>query len=152
MFKNPFIGKVSKELKEVKILKKDYKSLYKRYKKGAEKRNLEFKLSEEFFLHTVTSHCSFCGCPPFQVHNKIKYMGIDRTSNERGYTESNSSPCCKRCNFAKGSMKFWEFDEWLETIVEYYPKMVKSIQNNSFDNIKKKSGYKKALEIMNGGL
>lgn len=130
------------------ILTGAYKSLFKRYKKGAKTRNLSFNLSELDFLNLITSNCSFCGTTPFQTHGKIKYMGIDRVSNDVGYEKANCSPCCKHCNYAKGTMKFWEFDEWLERIAEYYPRKMKAYQTETVHLFNKKSKLQIAMEKM----
>jgi 5-methylcytosine-specific restriction endonuclease McrA len=40
------------------------------------------------------------------------YSGIDRKDNEKGYTEENCVPCCKRCNGIKG--EWLSYEEMLE--------------------------------------
>ena len=46
----------------------------------------------------------------------VRYNGIDRRDNTRGYTVGNSVPCCKTCNKAKQSMTEDEFFAWIERV------------------------------------
>lgn len=66
---------------------------YKTYAKGANSRNIEFKLSEPEFSEIITQSCYLCG-----LSDK---NGIDRFDNTKGYLLANCKPCCGHCNLMK---------------------------------------------------
>jgi hypothetical protein len=85
-----------------------FNSLFYRYKKSAEKRKIEFLLNKLQFRDMVTQPCHYCGdCCSSKNLNTVRYngvfsyTGIYRKENNKGYTPSNSIPCCKTCNFMK---------------------------------------------------
>lgn len=87
---------------------KAYSSILVRYIRDAKERNLEFKLEESDFLKLVQSNCYYCNKLP-NNHcgyngNNIKYSGIDRVNNNKGYLIQNCVSCCKECNTAKKSI------------------------------------------------
>jgi hypothetical protein len=87
------------------------------YKKGAEKRNLEFDLSELQFKKLVKAPCYLCG------YQSAKGIGIDRVDNtERKYAIDNCKPCCGSCNSMKGEFSLEEFIEQCAKIVEVWYK------------------------------
>lgn len=93
------------------------------YKVGAEKRGLEWSLSEEQFKEITQKDCHYCGAKP---NNNSKgshgnngnyvYNGLDRIDNFKGYTKDNIVPCCKTCNFAKGDLTLQEFKDWIRKV------------------------------------
>ena len=101
-------------------MSKDERSLYRRYRKGANNRGKEFNIGLLYFCQLISSKCFYCGIKPFQTHNKLKYMGVDRIKNDKGYIYGNVISCCKTCNFAKGSMDDEEFHSWIHQISEEY--------------------------------
>ena len=66
---------------------------YKTYAKGANTRNIEFKLSEIEFSEISNQSCYLCG-----LSDK---NGIDRFDNMKGYLLENCKPCCGHCNLMK---------------------------------------------------
>lgn len=99
-----------------------------RYSNRANQANRKFKLTREQFISIVTSNCHYCGIVPVQlVWNNWKsrynegftYNGIDRKENNKGYTVSNSLPCCAVCNYAKSSMTYDEFLNYLSRVVVF---------------------------------
>jgi hypothetical protein len=92
------------------------------YRKGAEKRNIQFNITESQFNKLTKMDCAYCGVPPIQLTNRPQYQringdyphnGIDRKDSSKGYTIKNCLPCCKRCNYAKGASSFNEFIAWI---------------------------------------
>lgn len=80
--------------------------IYSSYKRRCRLRNTYFELTVEQF-HTISQKpCSYCGCKPANGGKKQPYIynGIDRKNNERGYTLSNSIPCCAKCNAIKSNL------------------------------------------------
>jgi hypothetical protein len=101
--------------------------VYAFYKIGAKRRNYSFKLSLEDFHKITQKNCFYCGSKPKQEKQtsirggKYLYNGIDRINNKKGYTKSNSVPCCSVCNKAKSTLSLNEFK-----------KHIKHIYNNLF--------------------
>ena len=81
-------------------------NLFVRYKNKAKKRNISFKINESFFEKIIKLNCAYCNNPP------IKYNGIDRVDNCKGYTVDNCVPCCKFCNRAKSNKSLEDFISW----------------------------------------
>lgn len=93
------------------------------YKRGAEKRNLEYDLTTEDFVRIVTGPCLYCGDVLTNVSKgqgktsgDFQFTGIDRVDSSKGYTLSNSVSCCWMCNNMKGATN-------KETFVEHIKKM-----------------------------
>lgn len=89
--------------------------LYNNYRSSAKRRGYNFELTEEEFRDLTGRSCFYCGKEPVQViHNstnigKYTYNGLDRLNPQKGYTSTNSAPCCGRCNEMKmgeGSVEF----------------------------------------------
>lgn len=116
-FKNPFTPAWTKD-HYFRKMSKDERSLFKRYRTGAKNREYDFRISCKHFTNLIKSRCYYCGTKPFQKHNKLTYMGIDRVDNTKGYILGNVISCCKVCNKAKSSMEFDEFTDWLNLIYE----------------------------------
>lgn len=93
--------------------------IYLRYKIGAERRSLEWALTEEQFFNLAAGNCRYCGCSP-SSKKKLKsgssfvYNGVDRRDSDKGYIEGNVVSCCKTCNYAKGKLGEQEFILWIQ--------------------------------------
>lgn len=91
------------------------RQLYAHYKQKAKKRELVFLLDIEDFKGLISQPCFYCGELPKQVYRPTRYKtpliynGIDRVTNELGYTSSNCVTCCKKCNRAKSTLTQKEF-------------------------------------------
>lgn len=101
--------------------------IYKEYKDGAKKRNLEFKLQFKEFFSMIKSDCFYCGQVPENTSGKsymrknvpiFKRNGIDRADTSVGYTSSNCVSCCSKCNYAKHEMSVTEFDAWIKKVYD----------------------------------
>lgn len=96
--------------------------LYRRYVKSANKRNLSFQLTIGQLKEFICQNCFYCGSLPSKPSRGRKFLddfrcnGIDRKNNALGYSQENSIPCCKICNWAKSSMDYDEFLAWLDQI------------------------------------
>ena len=80
------------------------------YKNRAQHKNIEFTLSEIEFSDLLNSKCHYCG---------EMAMGIDRIDCDKGYTQKNSVPCCKVCNYMKREHSYEFFLNHLKKIVNY---------------------------------
>jgi len=102
-----------------------FHSIIKAYKESAKVRSLEYALSEEKVRSLITSDCAYCGCEPSLVrrikgcHGSFTFNGIDRKDSSLGYTEDNSVPCCKTCNYMKRSMSVEDFIAHVQRVAEY---------------------------------
>ena len=89
------------------------------YQQGAKRRKLEFALDIEIFRTLIFQDCFYCGAKPNQVYrptrykSALRYNGIDRKENEKGYIPENCVPCCKICNQAKSTLSQKEFFDWI---------------------------------------
>lgn len=92
------------------------------YKYNADKRDIEFKLTDEDFESFIFADCGYCGAGPSNKsknrygNGDIIYNGIDRIDNAIGYEKSNCITCCHNCNRAKSKMSYKEFIKWIENI------------------------------------
>jgi hypothetical protein len=95
------------------------------YRDSAEVRGHAWELAPDIAIGLFKSDCYYCGTPPSapkRLHKKDNptfMSGIDRLDSRVGYTESNCVPCCRRCNYMKGSMTA---DEFLTVVKAIYRK------------------------------
>lgn len=101
-----------------------FNSILYTYKYNADKRDIEFNLTDEQFRDLIFNDCGYCGAPP---NNKAKnrygngdviYNGIDRIDNAVGYERDNCVTCCQNCNRAKYKMSYQEFINWIKNIYD----------------------------------
>lgn len=90
------------------------------YKAGARKRHRCFELTKEDFIKMIEAGCHYCGLIP-DTQN-LKFNGVDRIDNEKGYTLENCAPCCFQCNKAKGTYTTLEWEEWVSRISAFQAK------------------------------
>lgn len=112
-------GCLSKEISRqlaIERKKKPNKSLilYKRYKQGALRRGLEFKLTQKQFSEIVKKKCNYCG-----IINKLKLNGIDRVDNSRGYILDNCVASCKTCNISKWTLSKTDFLRMVDSVYKH---------------------------------
>lgn len=82
-------------------LNKLAKTVYKRYRRSAERRNFYWELSFEDFLKIARQFCAYCDRPPSMRYNTFVFSGLDRKNPKAGYTLENIAPCCAECNRLK---------------------------------------------------
>lgn len=88
---------------------------YKQYKKDTLKRNFVPIFFEQF--QEITSQpCFYCGG---WNDYELKFTGIDRVDNSKGYEENNIVPCCKVCNVLKGRFSRRAFIRACKKIARY---------------------------------
>lgn len=99
--------------------------LFSSYLHSSRIRNIPFLLTKDFFRHTVSKRCYYCGSPPMQrkagktTNGIFLYNGLDRMDSSKGYTTDNVVPCCGRCNEAKMSENQKDFLDWVERVYSY---------------------------------
>jgi len=96
------------------------RSLWKRVKRGADDRGIEFDLTIAQARVLFESDCTYCGSPPLlriierNLAGMYAWNGIDRTDSSSGYKAGNVVSCCHTCNFAKLDMSVGEFRAWID--------------------------------------
>jgi hypothetical protein len=111
---------------------------YSSYKKGAQKRNLEFELTLDQFKSITSSKCSYCGVAPSSIHfGSLAYTmdwggyvsnGIDRVNSSLGYALDNCTPCCMICNKMKQQFSKEEFIAQCRKITEKHKEVLDSLE------------------------
>ena len=103
----------------------------KAYQRGARKFKRVWELTDEEAFRHFTSPCFYCGlsATPGAVAKSsrlsrsavadVDYIGIDRVDSRKGYTLSNTLPCCKICNQAKNSLTLDQFFAWMRRAGNY---------------------------------
>jgi len=119
-----------------------YRAKASNYKAMAKHRNINWNLTIEECVKLLKSDCTYCGSKPKNNYNvisknrikkdkkynnilkkenyDIKYNGIDRKNNLKGYTIENSTTCCSICNTAKLNMSLEDFKNWIEKLISNY--------------------------------
>lgn len=101
------------------------KQIFSYYRKNAISRDIPWLLSLEEVRTLIFQPCLYCGITGETetilggTKRKVRNNGIDRRENNLGYTIQNSVPCCKSCNFSKGSKTEKEFSEWIKRIIQH---------------------------------
>ena len=114
--------KDSSELRRLPNNHSEIISIINGYKRHAKERNLEWNLSFDDVKNIILKNCYYCNNEPSNLKkNKnsidgLKYNGIDRFDNNKGYIIDNCKPCCKTCNYAKSDYSMEEFKNWIEKI------------------------------------
>lgn len=79
---------------------------YHTLKQSAKRRDVVCLLTVEEYAILTQNPCHYCGFPLPEAG-----AGLDQKIAGDGYTITNSVPCCKVCNMAKGS--FFSYEEFL---------------------------------------
>lgn len=93
------------------------------YKRNAKLRNLVWNISREEFDRLISGFCHYCGVPPRDrrlAEKELKFNGIDRLDNKRGYEIDNLVSCCDTCNKAKLAMSVDEFRNWIVRVAKHF--------------------------------
>jgi hypothetical protein len=99
-----------------------FNAIYNRYKGGAKKKGLEFKITKNKFKIIAKEKCFYCGKTPSNTKASLYnngdfiYNGIDRIDSSKGYVMGNIVSCCKDCNYAKNILSQKDFYKLIENI------------------------------------
>jgi hypothetical protein len=90
---------------------------YPNYKSRAvSKLKTSFELTQDDYYRLINSECYICGTETFYRN----VNGIDRISNDIGYTINNVQTCCAECNYLKCAYEYDEFIDKLQQIHRNY--------------------------------
>lgn len=115
--------------------------LVNQYERRAKKLNKPFFLKKEEILRLLKSPCYYCGdehSNNFRRQTKLgnvrsmKYNGIDRVDNKKGYILENCVACCKKCNLMKSEMSVNDWINHIRNIIIYLEKkeLAEAIKNS----------------------
>lgn len=128
------------EYKEKPIFRKEGNplllTLYNKYTRSANKRNLDFNLTLIEFEYLTKQNCYYCNTPPIKellelrkdrinrgatwlLEHTYKYNGIDRVDSSLGYFTNNCVSCCTNCNIAKNDLSTSIFLNLVKKIYEF---------------------------------
>ena len=83
-------------------------------KYAAEKRAIEWHLTDEEAKTMMAAPCVYCK----HIDLEVRVNGIDRLDSAQGYTTDNCRPCCKNCNYMKGTFDPRTFIDWAKKIAQ----------------------------------
>jgi len=86
------------------------------YQSKARWRGLAFKLTGGQLELLFESDCAFCGVPPSNGGAGVRYTGIDRVDNAKGYETGNCVPSCFHCNHAKLDGSVGDLLDWAQRV------------------------------------
>ena len=107
------------------MIKQSQSQLFSKYKRDANRRDIDFNVSLKYFCGKIAQNCYYCDSEPASIFKNGKksrsyelvYNGIDRIDNKKGYLPRNCVAACKRCNYAKAKLTKQEF---LDMVKEVY--------------------------------
>jgi len=134
--------------------------LFNNYRFVAKSRNLCFELTKDYFRSLTDSPCDYCGRLPSQVRIVVRkngahvYNGVDRIDNSVGYAVGNCVPCCKICNWMKGTKTRDEFLQACHAVVahseKHNGKEISSKSNQTPGPIDSRSCCGRSQQVANG--
>jgi hypothetical protein len=77
------------------------------------RKGLLLTISEERLIELWHQECYYCGLTDARGFN-----GLDQRIPSKGYTEENVVPCCRRCNYGKGTASETEFLEMCRRVTK----------------------------------
>jgi hypothetical protein len=115
------------------------------YIQCAKSRNIAFELTKEEFEQMVINPCYYCGS-----YNEKEVVGIDRLKSSKNYTIENCVPCCKTCNFMKGTLSKNTFITQTHKIAIQH-RVEEMSESEEEDNITSSISPSKVVELYRNG-
>ena len=100
------------------------KMYYNSYLNSANKRDIQFKLTNYEFNNIIINPCYICG----KMVNKNHNNGIDRFDSKLGYSIDNCRSCCGECNYMKNK---YDYDEIIRKFICIYNNKIKVIESEN---------------------
>jgi len=94
---------------------------YGKYKNGARRRDISFRISLDTFIKLTSQPCSYCGMFSVSGYDEsleYTFCGVDRLDSDKGYTYKNVISCCHSCNMLKGNLTYEQFLEKIKQIAD----------------------------------
>jgi 5-methylcytosine-specific restriction endonuclease McrA len=109
------LTKIKKD-RDLVLFKKQYYQMIKRNEKLGFN---ETDITIEKFIELIKQECYYCGSKDSNSLKdnlksksyRLKFNGLDRINNTKGYEIDNVVPCCKYCNRSKSTLTVQEFIE-----------------------------------------
>lgn len=94
------------------------------YRRRATANGQTFGLTPRDFERLLFRTCHYCGAPPSNTWQRpklpaVKYNGLDRQDNARGYELDNCVTCCRTCNELKRAVPLPIWRRWLRAITRH---------------------------------
>lgn len=98
-------------------------SILNSFKQRSKKKKIEFSIESDKFFDLISKECYYCGLE-YSNHIKkkygeIKYNGLDRIDNTKGYEINNVRTCCSTCNVMKLTLTENEFYNHIKQIYNF---------------------------------
>lgn len=100
--------------------------VYADFKRRAKLRGHEWGLTREQVREIISQPCAYCGAAHSNhfgdkhgFNGGLRYNGIDRVDNSKGYIPGNVAACCRACNIAKNDRSVAEFKEWARRLFHH---------------------------------
>jgi len=81
-------------------------------KRAAATRGIDWHLTDDEAKAMLVLPCVYCG----HLDLETRVNGIDRLDSSKGYKTENCRPCCKNCNYMKGTFDPKTFIAWAKRI------------------------------------
>jgi hypothetical protein len=83
-------------------------------KRSATTRGIEWNLTDDEAKVMLVSPCIYCK----HIDLEVRVNGIDRLDSGKSYSTENCRPCCKNCNYMKGTFDPRTFITWAKKIAQ----------------------------------
>jgi hypothetical protein len=110
--RNKYDSKKEKINADNKVWYQTPKGRLKTYKRNADLREIEWKLTDEEFYSFWNKNCTYCDSP-------IVTIGLDRIDPKKEYTLDNVTSCCPKCNTIKMDLDIKEFTDKITKIYNH---------------------------------
>jgi hypothetical protein len=83
-------------------------------KRSAITRGIEWNITDDEAKVMLVSPCIYCK----HIDLEVRVNGIDRLDSGKSYSTENCRPCCKNCNYMKGTFDPRTFIDWAKKIAQ----------------------------------
>lgn len=109
-------------------------------KNSAKSRRIKLEINSEEYKALIELGCNYCGTDLINIGGS----SLDRLNSDKGYTNNNVVPCCKKCNVAKNDMSIPDFIEWINKVHAKVNSDLEKVQQMINDGF----NYKEQLKLV----